>query len=309
MKKKKNKEPFISYKWQTALVCYAFVIIPMALLCLFTYGPVIWAFVTSLFEMEIGGESKFVGLSHYIEYLASDPTTWPSMLVMIFMTVFAVCVRLTMPLIVAKLIYSVQSERWRHYYRIIFLAPIVVPGVAVMLIWSGLIYSNQGLINEVLLKLGLNDYTRAWLADPATALFAVVFIGFPWIGGFEVLIYYAGLSNIPESVNEAALIEGCVGLKKFFLIDIPMVLSQLKLILVLTVIAGVQGFEFLIILTRGGPGFRTTVPGLMMYFNAFSFQRFGYACAIGVIIFVIIFSLTLINFKYFKSAEEIQAVK
>ena len=178
-----------------------------------------------------------------------------------------------------------------------------------MLIWSGLIYSNQGFINELLLKVGFGEYTRAWLADPATALLAVVFIGFPWIGGFEVLIYYAGLSNIPESVNEAALLEGCVGLRKFFLIDIPMVLSQLKLILILTVIAGVQGFEFLLILTRGGPGFKTMVPGLMMYFNAFSFQRFGYACAIGVILFVINFSLTIINFKYFKSAEDVQAIK
>jgi len=123
------------------------------------------------------------------------------------------------------------------------------------------------------------------------------------------LIYYAGLSSIPESVNEAALLEGCVGLKKFFLIDIPMVLSQLKLILILTVIAGVQGFESLIILTGGGPGYRTTVPGLMMYFNAFSFQRFGYACAVGVFLFALIFTLTIINIKFFKSAEELQATK
>ncbi len=309
MKKNKNKQPFISYKWQTAFVCYGFVILPMALLCLFTYFPVLRAFFTSFFEIEIGGDSKFVGIRHYVEYLTSDPTTWGSMLIMIFMTVFGVCVRLSMPLIVAKLIYSIQSERWRHYYRILFLAPIVVPGVAVMLIWSGLIYSNQGIINEILLKVGLSDWTRSWLADPSTALLAVVFIGFPWIGGFEVLIYYAGLSNIPESVNEAALLEGCVGVKKFFLIDIPMVLSQLKLILILTVIAGVQGFENLLIITRGGPGYKTTVPGLMMYFNAFSFQRFGYACAIGVILFVIIFTLTIINFKYFKSAEDVQAVK
>jgi len=309
MKKKKNKQPFISYRWQTALVCYGFVAIPVALLFLFTYGPVTWAFFRSLFEFEIGGDSKFVGFSHYIEYLTSDPTTWPSMLVMAIFTFLGICIQLTMPLIVAKLIYSVHSERCRHYYRILFLIPIVVPGVAVQLIWAGLIYSNQGIINEVLTMIGASGLTRSWLADPSTALLAIVFIGFPWIGGFQVLIYYAGLSNIPESVNEAALIEGCVGIKKFFLIDIPMVLSQLKLILVLTVITGVQGFENLLILTRGGPGYKTTVPGLMMYFNAFSFQRFGYACAIGVVIFVIIFSLTLLNFKYFKSAEDVQAVK
>ena len=132
---------------------------------------------------------------------------------------------------------------------------------------------------------------------------AVAFVGFPWVGGFEVLIYYAGLSSIPESVTEAALLEGCTGVQKFFRIDIPMVMSQLKLILILTIIAGVQSFEGLFILTKGGPGFKTMVPGLWMYFNAFSFQRMGYACAIGVCLFFIILGLTVLNMRYFKSTE------
>ena len=306
MADKKNK-PFISYKLSAALVCYSIVIIPVALLGLFTYLPVFWAFQKSFFEFEIGGVSRFVGLSHYVEYFTNDPTTFISLANMAFFTFFAVAVRLSLPLIVAKLIHSIHSERWRHFYRILFLVPIVVPGVAVMLIWGGMIYSSQGFINEFLRLIGLGDLACGWLTNPGTALIAVAMVGFPFIGGFEVLIYYAGLSGIPESVNEAALLEGCVGIRKFFLIDIPMVLSQLKLILILTVIAGVQGFEGLIILTGGGPGYRTSVPGLMMYFNAFSFQRFGYACAVGVFLFALIFTLTIINFKYFKSAEEVQA--
>jgi len=91
------------------------------------------------------------------------------------------------------------------------------------------------------------------------------------------------------------------------MVDIPLVLSQVKLILVLTIIAGVQGFENVFILTQGGPGFRTTVPGLWMYYNAFSFQRFGYACAIGVMLFALIFFLTALNMRYFRSSEELQA--
>ena len=303
----KKKKPFISYKLSGALVCYSIVIIPVALLGLFTYLPVFWAFQKSFFEFEIGGVSRFVGLSHYAEYFTTDPTTYISLANMAFFTFFAVAVRLSLPLIVAKLIHSIHSERWRHFYRILFLVPIVVPGVAIMLIWGGMIYSSQGFINEFLRLIGMGDLARGWLTNPGTALVAVAMVGFPFIGGFEVLIYYAGLSGIPESVNEAALLEGCVGIRKFFLIDIPMVLSQLKLILILTVIAGVQGFEGLIILTGGGPGYRTSVPGLMMYFNAFSFQRFGYACAVGVFLFALIFTLTIINFKYFKSAEEVQA--
>jgi raffinose/stachyose/melibiose transport system permease protein len=294
---------------QSTLGCYAIVLPSLLLLALFVYLPVLWAFVSSLYDFEIGADSHFIGLDNYTEYLSQDPTTYPSLTNMLALTLLAVAVRLSFPLIVARLIYALPQERWRYIYRIVFLVPIVVPGVAVQLIWAGMIYSDSGLLNELLHGLGLSSWTRGWLADPDTALASVALVGFPFVGGFEVLIYYAGFSSIPDSVNEAAALDGCVGLQKFFRIDLPLVLSQLKLILILTLIAGVQGFENVFILTRGGPGFETTVPGLWMYFNAFSFQRMGYACAIGVLLFVIIFGLTLLNMKYFKSSEELQGVK
>jgi raffinose/stachyose/melibiose transport system permease protein len=300
------KSGISGHKLRATLICYAIVAIPVLLLTVFTYIPVVWAFTKSLYQFEIGGESTFVGLANYREFLTADPVTWPSLGHMLFLTAFAVCVRLSIPLIVAKLILSIPNERWRYIYRIIFLIPIVVPGVAVQLIWSGLIYGENGLVNETLRSLGLDTWVRGWLSDPNTALPAVALIGLPFVGGFEVLIYYAGLSSIPESVNEAARLEGCVGIRKFFLIDVPMVLSQLKLILILTIIGGIQGFQGMFIVTRGGPGFETTVPGLWMYFNAFSFQRMGYACAIGVCLFILIFGLTLLNMRYFRSTEELE---
>src|SRR3982750_1565483 len=96
-------------------------------------------------------------------------------------------------------------------------------------------------------------------------LWAVAFIGFPFAGGINILIYYAGLSSIPESVHEAAVLDGATGLRKFFTIDVPLVLSQIKLLMILTIIGGVQSFEGMFVLTKGGPGFRSMVPGLWMY--------------------------------------------
>lgn len=287
--------------------CYFVLLIPVVLLGVFVYLPVVWAFSKSLYDFEIGGESTFVGVANYVEFLVRDPTTYVGLINMLVFTAAAVAIRLTVPLLVAKLIVSLAHERARHFYRVLFLSPVIVSGVAVLLIWTGLIYSQHGLLNETLRLLGLEHLCRTWLGDPSTALGAVIFIGFPWVGGFEVRVYYAGLSAIPHSVNEAAMLEGCVGLRKFFCIDIPMVLSQLKLILVLTIIAGIQGFQNLLIVTRGGPGYATFVPGLQMYYNAFSYQRFGYACAIGVVLFLLIFGLTILNMKYFKSSEEVQA--
>ena len=299
----------MTHRLQSTLGCYAIVLPSLLLLSLFVYVPVLWAFVSSLYQFEIGADSAFDGLDNYAEYLAQDPTALPSLGNMLALTLLAVAVRLSFPLVVARLIYALPQERWRYFYRIVFLVPIVVPGVAVQLIWAGMIYADAGLLNELLRGLGLGHWARGWLADPDTALAAVALVGFPFVGGFEVLIYYAGFSAIPDSVNEAAALDGCTGLQKFFRIDLPLVLSQLKLILILTLIAGVQGFENVFILTRGGPGFETTVPGLWMYFNAFSFQRMGYACAIGVLLFGVIFGLTLLNMKYFKSSEELQGVR
>lgn len=296
----------MNWRLRSTFTCYTVVLPSLVLLFTFVYLPVVWAFSKSLYEFEVGSPARFVGLANYTEYLFTDPTCWPSLLNMLLLTLFAVVVRLTFPLVVARLIYALPSERSRHFYRIVFLIPIVVPGVAVQLIWMGLIYGDRGLLNELLRLVGMGGWATGWLSEPGTALAAVAMVGFPFIGGFEVLVYYAGFASIPTSVNEAAMLEGCVGVRKFFLIDIPMVLSQVKLILILTIIGGVQSFQNVFILTRGGPGFATNVPGLWMYLNAFSFQRMGYACAIGVLLFLVILALTVLNLKYFKSAEQLQ---
>lgn len=299
----------ISYKITGAISCYALLLVPLLLLGIFVYAPFLWAFTGSMYEFEVGAPAKFVGMNNFTEIFFRDPTIWPAFSNMIFLTVFLLCVRLTIPLIVAKLIFSLPGERSRYLYRIIFLVPIVVPAVAVQLIWSGIVYADQGLLNGLLEMVGLGHLTTGWLSNPRTALIACCMVGFPFAGGIEILIYYAGLSGIPQSVNEAAKLEGCVGLRKFFYIDIPMVMSQIKLMLVLTIIAGVQTYENLFILTKGGPGFKTTVPALWMYYNAFSFQRMGYACAIGVCLFLVVFALTIINMRYIRSTEELEGTR
>jgi raffinose/stachyose/melibiose transport system permease protein len=277
------------------------------LLSIFNLIPFVLAFATSLTRYEVGAPADFVGLQNYFEYFR-DPTLWISFRNMLFLTAFAVAATIIVPLTVAKLIFtlSFSSPRASYFYRMLFLVPIVVPGVATLLIWGNLIYGAQGLVNETLRVLGKAEWTRGWLANPRTVLWALAFIGFPFAGGINILVYYAGLASIPESVHEAAVLDGATGIRKFLRIDVPLVLSQIKLLVILTIVAGVQGFENILILTRGGPGFRSMVPGLWMYFNAFSFQRMGYACAIGVVLFALILALTVLNLKYFRSAEDIQ---
>jgi len=303
------KERRFSYRFTGTLSCYILLLVPLVLLGIFVYAPFFWAFTGSLYEFEVGAPAKFVGMNNFSEIFSRDPIIWPAFSNMLFLTIFLLCVRLTIPLIVAKLIFSLPGERSRYLYRIIFLVPIVVPAVAVQLVWRDIVYADHGLVNRLLESVGLEHLITGWISNPRTALAACCMVGFPFAGGIEILIYYAGLAGIPQSVNEAAKLEGCVGLRKFFYIDIPMVMSQIKLMLVLTIIAGVQTYENLFILTRGGPGFETTVPALWMYYNAFSFQRMGYACAIGVCLFMVIFTLTALNMRYVRSTEELEGTR
>ncbi|RYG24866.1 sugar ABC transporter permease [bacterium] len=287
-----------------SLPLYALILPSMVLLSVFSLLPFLWAFWTSFFDYEVGGDTRFVGLANYGEYL-TDPTFLPSFANMAMLTLFHVAVVLIFPLFVARMIFGLSSERARYLYRLLFLVPIVVPGIAGTLIWRGMIYNDHGLVNETLRLFGMGHLARGWLSDPRSAIWAVAAIGFPFAGGVNMLIYYAGLSGIAESVQDAAQLDGATGLRKFFRVEFPLLMSQVKLLVILTIMGGVQSFEGMLALTKGGPGFKTMLPGLWMYLNAFSFQRMGYACAIGVMLFLLIMGLTVLNLRYLKSAEEL----
>lgn len=300
-----HRRPGLIQRCSDSLGLYVLIAPTFVLLAVFSLIPFMIAFATSFYDYEVGGESKFVGLANYFEYVG-DYTFLESFRNMLFLTGFHVICVMVVPLVVAKLIFSLSSERASYIYRILFLLPIVVPNVAVYLIWRGVIYNEDGLVNNILRLVGVTPPQQGWLTGPATVLWAIAFIGFPFAGGINILIYYAGLTAIPDSVHEAATLDGATGLKKFLLVDVPLVLSQVKLLVMLTIIGGIQAFEGIYILTVGGPGFESMVPGLWMYLNAFMFQRMGYACAIGVILFLLILTLTILNLRYFRTSEEIQ---
>jgi len=140
----------------------------------------------------------------------------------------------------------------------------------------------------------------AWLGDSNLALPAMVFWGFPWVGVVSVLLYLAGLGNIEQSVYEAADIDGCGWLRKFFNIELPLITTQVRLNLVLMIINTLKGWGLVYIIwgDTGGPGGAVMLPGLYMFRKAFTDMRAGYACAIGLMLFALIVVLTLLNNKY-----------
>jgi raffinose/stachyose/melibiose transport system permease protein len=222
----------------------------------------------------------------------------------LFLAIAAVTFALTLPLLAAELIFNLHSERWRFSYRVLFTIPMVVPWIVTVLVWQFLYDPIDGPINRVLLGLGLGNYARAWLGEPQTALWAIALMGFPFVAGLNLLIYLAGLNSISTEVLDASKLDGATFWQRFLHVDIPLIRGQIRLIVILTTITQIQNFAPVLILTKGGPGYSTMVPGMWMYQNAFLFGKMGYASAIGVVLFAVMLALTAMNTRLILSSDE-----
>ena len=277
-----------------------------ALLSVFEYYPPLSAMYHAFFQWTGASDPKFVGLANFAE-LATDKVFWPSVANMLRVLVVHLAFQLTVPFLVAELLFHLRIERLSYLFRLLFVVPLVVPWIVSLLIWQFIYDPSVGLLNAILGAIGLDWLRGGWLGDPSRALWAYTFIGFPFAYPVYVLILLAGLQGITDSVHEAALMDGARGLRKMLSIDLPLVTGQLKLILILTVIQNVQLYGSVLVLTRGGPGYATMLPGLHMYLNAFEFSRMGYASAIGFVMFLVILGLTYVNMRYVKSSTEYEA--
>ncbi len=144
--------------------------------------------------------------------------------------------------------------------------------------------------------------TPAWLGNKDLVIPAILFWGFPWVGTVGVLIYLSGLQNIPQDVYEAAKLDGVTPLGMIFRIELPLIMTQIRINLIFMTISTLSTYEMFLILLgpEGGPGGRGMVPGLYLFSSAFSEGRFGYACALGIVLFFIILLLTIVYQKYVK---------
>lgn len=283
---------------------YYLLLLPcFTLLIIFNYYPAFLALWGSIFTLDYGREGEYVGLKNFRDML-DDPTFIASVRNVAALTIFGTVTAVTIPVFVAEWIFRLKSQRAQYIYRIIMVWPAIVPGLVSLLLWQFIYDPNSGLFNAILDTVGLDRWAdRAWLADPDLALYALMGTTFPFVGGIGVLIYLAGLQNISSELFDAAALDGASGLRRFFTIDLPLIKGQIRLNLVLSIITGLQVITGPLVLTNGGPVDATMVPGLYMYQQAFTYGRLGYASAMGVVVFIAIFALTVLNMTFFKDKD------
>lgn len=302
MQKNPTLSPYHRRSWQAILKPYLFLLPIYVLMVTFKYIPFFNAIIKSFFKWNGGNVNEFIGFKNYVDLFSSKQLGIALMNSLKF-CLANIVITLTTPLLAAELLYAVRSRRAQYGLRTMLTFPMVVPGVVVILLWKWILSGDTGLLNSVLESLGLHSLVSPWLGSSKTAFFSIVLVGFPWISGLAFLLYYGGLQSISGELFEAAKIDGANVFQRFFKIDLPLLASQQKLLITLAVINGMQVFEMVFILTKGGPGTATLVPSILLYDSAFSFRKFGYSAAIGVVMFLIIMVVTAINQKLLKSTE------
>lgn len=296
-------------------IWWLFVAPSLGLLILFFYVPAGSAVYHSFFDWEgavdeadaseidrAGPRKWFVGLDNFRDML-QDPVLHDSVRNLTILTVALLCVGTAVPMFVAELISHLHSGKWKQFYQVVFLIPGLVPLIVVFLLWEFIYDPYFGPLSAFMSLFGFDRTDFLWLAGPRSALCCLIFIGFPWVSGTSVLIYLAGLNNIPASVLDSCRLEGLNGFGRFWQVDVFFLVGQIKLLLITGFIGLLQMFAVQLIVTEGRPGTATMVPAYHMYESAFVYDRLGYASAIGLVLAVVIFVFSVMNLKFLKTME------
>lgn len=285
---------------KSLLLGVAFVAPTFLVLGYFLYYPAYVALAGSLTEWDGFNPPIFVGLGNFVEALTDDNALRIAALNNVPWAIGKILLAVLPPFLVAELIFHVRRQRWQYLYRTLFVVPLVIPAIVTILVWR-FYYRDAGVLNQILGAIGLDGLQRVWLGDPDTALAALIFMGFPWVAPFNLLIFYSGLQAIPGEILEAAALDGATGWRRILRIDVPLLMSQTRVLVTLAVIGSVQALLEPLILTRGGPNNATLTPILHVYNTGVSDGEYGYSMAVSLILFVVVLVLSLLSNRLFQS--------
>lgn len=178
--------------------------------------------------------------------------------------------------------------------KTMFVLPMLVPSIVTILIWKFLYNPNYG-FNSILNLLNLSSLAQNWLNQSDTALWCILLLGFPFVSGMYFLLFHTGINSIDASLYDAAKVDGASSWDVVRYVQLPGVWPYVKVVATLSLIGSLSGFGQVSALTGGGPGYDTMIPALYMYKVAFGDGKYGYASALGVVLFFIIVILTVLT--------------
>jgi ABC-type sugar transport system permease subunit len=281
------------------LTAWGFLLPTFAFIGTFAYWPAIRALEGAFTSWDGVSPPTWIGLGNFRQ-LWHDTVFLDSFVHLFWWSIIGIPVGMGASLLVALLIYRLGSNRAQYWFRLVFSLTLCLPGIVGILTWANF-YEIDGLIDTILSAIGLQSLATAWLSNPHTALGALIFMGFPWVQAFAMLVFYAGLQQIPREILDAAAVDGIGSLRRVWRVELPLIKGQLKVILVLSIIGITQNLLPPLLLTQGGPGNATWTPVLYMYEQAFQYDTIGYALAIAFVLFVVSLLLAIATMRFLRT--------
>ncbi len=259
----------------------------------FTVFPIVASFYYSLHVYTTFGQPmRWVGFENFRQLLFEDELFWKSLYNTIFMVGLGVPFHILLAVILA--LFLNLRLRGVAFYRTIYYLPTIVPVVATSVLWMWVFNPEYGLINAFLNMVGIHG--PGWLTNPLLAKPALILMGCWMIGG-TIIIFLAGLQDIPESLIEAAMLDGASALQRVRHVTLPLLSPVILFNLVMGVIGNFQVFTQAFIMTQGGPLDATLFYALYLYRNAFEYFKMPYASAMAWLLFVVVLGATLLIFR------------
>jgi multiple sugar transport system permease protein len=292
-----KKQRALSFK-TTTTAAYFFLAPALSAIFIFFFIPVIAAFIISFTDFDIytlGNFStlRFIGFENYIK-LFNDDLFWTALGNTFYFVVAAGPLSIAVSLTAALMLNS-KLVKFKSLFRLAYFLPVVTTLVAVAIVWRFIYHPNFGILNFFLSLIGINPID--WLGDPDWAMPSIILLAVWKNFGYNMIIFIAGLQNIPEELYEAADIEGANAFQKFKHITLPMLAPTTIFVSIITMIGYFQLFAEPYVMTQGGPLNRTLSIVQYMYQEGFRWWNMGYSASIAFVLFIIIFIGTLIQFK------------
>ncbi|WP_394926101.1 carbohydrate ABC transporter permease [uncultured Robinsoniella sp.] len=272
----------------------------LILFLIFTYIPLLMTLGYSVTDWN--GFSKnfnFVGIDNFVQVF-KDAEVLQTFGNTLYFTILVVVIGLAIQLMLAVFLF--EKLKGRNVLRAIIYAPCIISPVIVSLTWVNF-FQYAGIINEVLAKIGLEGLRIDWLGDVNIVKNVLIFINTWQWAGYGMIIFMTGLSSISQDVYEAGMLDGACGFKKFRYITLPLLMPSVTVNVFISITGALRLFDLPFVMTGGGPINASKTISMTIYDNAFLYERFGYSSAIGVIFFLIIATVTVIQLKITRSRE------
>jgi len=277
--------------WYRGWVPYVMLIPTVIGLLIFRLGPLLGSLAISFTDWNMLTPATFVGLANYKEMFQKPSFIQTAQNTFLFSLVYVVGV---MVLGLGLALVLNRKAKGIGFFRAAFYSPVVTSAVAVGIVWSWILSPRLGILNQLLSALGLNEVY--WLGDPKLALYVVAIIQVWKMTGYYMILFLAGLKDIPDTIQEAAIVDGANGRQRFFRVTLPLLSPTTFFVLNVAIIDSFKNFEIIYAMTKGGPQNATNTLVYDIYINGFIHFRLGYASAVSYFLLACVAVITIINF-------------